>query len=587
MIINDLQWKIGGEAGFGIMTTGLIFSRICSRGGLKTFAYPEYPSLIRGGHNTYQVYTSAKHASSQVHDVHLLVALNKETVALHADELIDGSAVIYDPKDFEKEEGGMPAIEGKNIVWVPVEMSRLITEHKAPRVERNTISIGASFGLFNYPWEIVEGVIRDWFGKKKPELADSNVALAKAGYEAVAEHAKQFTYDLEPLPDPEKELVISGNAAAALGALKAGMKFYAAYPMTPSSDFLSYFAKHENSMDLVVKHTEDEIAAINMTIGAGFAGARAMVATSGGGFALMGEALGMAGLAEVPIVVINGQRPGPSTGLPTWTSQADLRFVLHASQGEFPRIVLAPGDVEECFRMTFDAFNLAEKYQTPVVILLDKYNQQSWQSVAPFDTTALKVDRGFLLDESQVTEHANDDEHFLRHKYTEDGISPRCIPGTPGGRHIASSYEHEETGYTTEDEAETVRQNDKRFKKLETFLAQDAKGPEMFGPKDAAVTVVGWGSTKLPAMHMLRLAEKQNLSINYLHFTYIDPLPVEHVAGAFEKAGKTLCVEGNKLGQFEGFIAEHTGITMDAHFRKYGGRPFYPEEILAKAQELL
>lgn len=582
MNTNRLQWKIGGEAGFGIMTTGLVFSRACIRGGLKTFAYPEYPSLIRGGHNTYQVFVDGTQATAQIHAVHLLVALNTETLSVHTDELIDGSAVIYDPEDFKK---NAPAVEGKNIIFVPVDLSGIVKQQNASRVARNTVALGASFGLLGYPWEIVEGVIHDWFGRKKPELAQANIDLTKAGYDAVAGKYPQYEYTLTP-QTAAAQMVISGNGSVAMGAMKAGMKFYAAYPMTPSSDILGYLARQEEKMGLVVKHTEDEIAAMNMIIGAGFAGVRAMTGTSGGGFALMVEALGMAGIAEVPCVVIMGQRPGPSTGLPTWTCQADLRFVLHASQGEFPRIVLTPGDAQECFYATFEAFNLAEKYQTPVVVLVDKYVQESWKSVEPYDTSKLVVHRSKLLTQEQLDALVKSDGKFLRYEHTADGISRRSVPGQAHGVHIASSYEHSPEGYTTEADDETTAQNDKRFQKMQTFLKEDAKGPVFYGPENADVTVVGWGSTKQPALEALRMAQEQGISMNYLHFVYIDPLPVDAVHAAFAKTKKTVCVEGNKLGQLEGWLREQTGIQMHANFHKYGGRPFYPEDIVAKVQSL-
>ena len=583
MTVNSLQWKIGGEAGMGIMTTGLLFSRICTRGGLQVFAYPEYPSLIRGGHNTFQVHVSAERAWSQIRSIHLLVALNKETVDLHVDALADGAAIIYDPADFENEQPDTG--NTKNVVLVPVPMSAMIKEYGGHKVERNTISVGASFALLDHPWELVEEVIRDWFSGKKPELVESNVSFAKMGYEAIAEKNADFAHRLEVIEDAPEYMVISGNDSASIGAIKAGMKFYAAYPMTPSSSFLGYFARKENDYNLVVKHTEDEIAAMNMAVGAGYAGVRAMTATSGGGFALMTEALGLAGIAEVPVVAVVGQRPGPSTGLPTWSSQGDLRFVLHASQGEFPRIVLTPGDVEECFRMTHEAFNLAEKYQLPVIIVVDKYNQAS-ESVEQFSTEGLAINRGKLLSQEELDAIVEKSGEFLRYEYTENGISKRALPGMKGGRHVGTSYEHEENGYTTEDEEETVKQFDKRFKKLETYLAEDAQGPTLYGPAEAAVTLVGWGSTKLPAMQMLQTAEKEGVSVNYLHFTHIDPLPKEAALTALEGAKKTICVEANKLGQLEGWLREHTGFTMDSHFRKYGGRPFYPEELLEQAKEL-
>lgn len=567
------------------MTTGLVFSRACIRGGLRVFAYPEYPSLIRGGHNTYQVHVNAEQSTSQIHDVHLLVALNKETVGIHMDALVDGAAVIYDPADFK--DGAPVASEEKNVVFVPVELTKITKEMEVNRVARNTIALGASFGLLGYPWEIVQKVIEDWFGKKKPQLTEANVAVTKAGYDAVAGKYPQYEYRLEPVTGTPEQLVISGNGAIAMGAMKAGLKFYAAYPMTPSSDILGYLSKNERRMNLVVKHTEDEIAAMNMIIGAGFAGVRAMTGTSGGGFALMAEALGMAGIAEVPCVIVMGQRPGPSTGLPTWTCQSDLRFILHASQGEFPRIVLTPGDVNECFYMAHEAFNLAEKYQTPVFILVDKYVQESWTSTPVFKTDHLKINRGKLLTQEMLNDSIAKDGDYLRHKHTEDGISPRALPGMDGGRHIASSYEHWESGATTEDEIETTKQNDKRFRKMELFLKEDAKGPAVFGPAVADVSIVGWGSTKQPALEAVRMAQQQGLSMNYIHFTYIDPLPVAQVKEVFATTKKTLCVEGNKLGQLEGWIREQTGIVMDANFHKYGGRPFYPEEIIAKVKALV
>ncbi|MFH1426465.1 MAG: 2-oxoacid:acceptor oxidoreductase subunit alpha [Candidatus Kerfeldbacteria bacterium] len=583
MVINRMQWKIGGSAGEGIMTTGMIFSKVCARAGLKTCAYPEYPSLIRGGHNTYQIFVNDKHATSQLRDVHLLVALNKESIALHIDELIDGSAVIYDPDDWGDE---TPSVEGKDVIMVPVEMTKFAKEHEVDKVARNTVALGASFGMLGLSLENLEGVIQDWFGKKKPELVDENMEQAEAGYEAVAGKYEQFGYRLERKKG-KPQTVISGNAAIAIGAIKAGMKFFAAYPMTPSSDILSYLAKKEKDYNLVVKQTEDELAAMNMIIGAGFAGVRSMTATSGGGFALMTEALGMAGIAETPCVVVMGQRPGPSTGLPTWGGQGDLNQVLGASQGEFPRIVLAPGDPKECFYLTHEAFNLAEKYQAPVVILVDKYNQQTWLSMPHFKTSNLKLERGKMMAQKDLDKIIGAGSEYLRYKHTDDGISPRTLPGMANGRHVASSYEHFENGHTTESEEETVKQYDKRFKKMETFVENDAEGPKYYGTEDALVTVVGWGSTKLPAIEMLRLAEEEDVPVNYLHFTYIDPLPKEKVFEAFAHTHKTLCVEGNKLGQLENWLKQQADITMNGNFHKYGGRPFYPEEMLEKVKEML
>ncbi|MFA5994985.1 MAG: 2-oxoacid:acceptor oxidoreductase subunit alpha [Patescibacteria group bacterium] len=584
MITNKLQWKIGGEAGFGIMTTGVIFSKICTRGGLRTFAYPEYPSLIRGGHNTYQVTIDAQQATSQIHNVHLLVALNKASVTAHAYELMNGAAVIYDPADFAEE---APNLVGKEIVWVPVAMNDILKAKGAERIARNTIAIGASFGLLNYPFEYIEQVLKDWFGVKKPKLVEDNLVLAKAGYDATYQKYANYQFQLEPIKENARHMVLSGNRAIALGALQAGMKFYAAYPMTPSSDILGYMAKVERDMNIVVKHTEDEIAAMNMIIGAGMAGVRAMTGTSGGGFALMTEALGMAGMAEVPIVTVMGQRPGPSTGMPTWTAQGDLRMTLHASQGEYPMIVLAPGDIEECFYYTYKAFNLAEQYQLPVIILVDKYVQESWQSVVPFDTSKLKINRGKVVAQAELDKILANKEKFLRYKLEPDGISARSLPGMAGGRYIATSYEHDEYSTTTELEHEVTAQYDKRFKKLDTFLRNDSEAPKLYGEPNAAVTIVGWGSTKLTVLETLRLAKEQNISVNYLHFVQIQPLPVQAVQQAFANAKKTICIEGNKTGQLEGWLKQQADVKCTKSLHKYGGRPFYPEEILEQVKKLL
>lgn len=583
MTNNKMQWKIGGEAGFGIMTTGLVFSKICTRAGLKVFAYPEYPSLIRGGHNTYQVFVNDTQATSQIKDVHLLVALNKESLGLHTGELVDGSAVVFDPDDFD---GETPSVEGKDIIFVPVEMTKITKEREVDRVARNTVAIGASFALLGMPFEMVEHTINTWFDKKKPELADENVAQAKEGYAAVEGKYEQFGYRLKPKKAKE-QTVLSGNAGISIGAVKAGMKLYAAYPMTPSSGILSYLAKLEPDYNIVVKQTEDELAAMNMVVGGGFAGVRSMTGTSGGGFALMTEAFGMAGIAETPCVVVMGQRPGPSTGLPTWGGQGDLNQVLGASQGEFPRVVLAPGDPEECFFAGFEAFNIADRYQLPVVILVDKYNQESWQSIPYPKTAGLKIDRGQLMTQKELDAAVKADGEYLRYKHTKDGVSPRAIPGMKGGNHIGSSYEHFQDGHTTEDEAEAEKQYDKRMMKLDAFLKKDFQGPVLYGPEEADVTVVGWGSTKLPAMEALRMAEEQGVSMNYLHFTYLYPMDEAIVKEALEKANALLCVEGNKLGQFEQLLYAHTGVKMNAGFHKYGGRPFYPEEILEQVTKLV
>lgn len=584
---NNLRWKIGGQAGYGIMSIGQTISRTFSRGGLVVIGYPEYPSLIRGGHNTTTIRVSADPIWSVDQKVEVLVALNKETVDLHVTELVPGGAIIYDPSDFKED----PSKTRSDITWIPVRMSDIVREHKAERVMRNMIATGGSMGLLGYPFALLEQSIRDGLGKKKgEEVAQLNIDMARVGYDAAAQHpaTASFGIKMSPLATPRPHIFLGGNPAICLGALAAGVQFVAGYPMTPSSSILTYLAKVEEKYGLVVKQTEDEIAAINMLCGAAFAGARSLNATAGGGFSLMVEALGMAGIMELPIVIVEGQRPGPSTGLPTWTCQADLQFVISASQGEFPRLVVAPGDVNECFYETANVFNLADKYQLPAIILTDKHLAETYTSVAPFDQTKVTIDRGLLQTAEQAQElmQKNQWKEFHRHLVTESGVSPRALPGTPGAMHISSSYEHDETGWTIEEADKVQAQYDKRMRKLEG-LRTDMPGPQWFGPPEADLTVLCWGSTKYAAMQAMQDLAEEGIRINVLHYTYVFPVKVEETIAALRRAKIVLNVEGNATAQFAQLLRAHTSCVFENNLLKYDGRPFYPEEIIAKVKELL
>ena len=386
---NNLSWLIGGQAGYGIMRSGMIFARTVLRGGLYVFVNNEYPSLIRGGHNTVKVRVSPEEIFSQIDYVDLLVALNKETVQLHIPELHDGSGIIYDEDTIKIDGIDLPA--GIKLFSVP--FKKIIKELGLKEIVMNTIGISASFGILGYDLALLLSVLEDEF-KGKPEIIEMNKKAAEAGYNYAKErYNSNFDYSLEPVSIGKKRLLLTGNEAVALGAIKAGLKLYAAYPMTPASSILHYLVAKQQEMNLVVFQTESEIAAINAAIGAAFAGVRAMTGTSGGGFALMTEALGLAAMTETPLVVMVSQRPGPSTGLATRTAQGDLRFVLHASQGEFPRFVIAPGDVNEAFYYTAEMFNLVEKYQVPGIILIDKYLSESSKTTDTLNEDKIKIDR--------------------------------------------------------------------------------------------------------------------------------------------------------------------------------------------------
>jgi len=367
-----------------------------------------------------------------------------------------------------------------------------------------------------------------------------------------------------------------------MAAIAAGCKFYCAYPMTPSSTILHYLAAKSEKSQMVVKHAEDEISVINMALGASWAGVRSMTGTSGGGYALMVEAVSLAGITEMPIVIAMGQRPGPATGMPTWTEQGDLLFILHSGHGEFPKIILAPGDMEETYRLTLEAFNLADIYQTPVFILVDKYLQEGHQSVEEFriKNLELKINRGKLLSDKDLQNITN----YKRYQITDDGISPRALPGMKNVLHQVNSYEHLEDGHTTEEENERTKQVDKRNRKTTTFLAQDAKLPVLYGKKEAALTIIAWGSMKGPILQAMQGNEDK---FNLLHFTYLWPMPSEPVTKILKDCRKTLLVENNSTGQLGQLLKMVTGIGIDNRLLKYSGRPFYPEEILEKIKETL
>jgi len=581
-VANTLSWKLGGEAGFGIMSAGLIFAKACSRGGLNVFVINEYPSLIRGGHNVSHVWVMEREITSQYYPVDLLVALNKETVKLHKHEINPEGGIIYDGDKIPL----TAEVLGRNdLNLYPVPLEKIAVETGERDIMRNTVALGASIALVDYDLEMLKGVIRDNFASKGDKVVNPNLAAAKAGYDYIKENypTNSFRRTLNKLEGKEPKLLVSGNEAIALGAIQGGCKFYSAYPMTPASSILHFMAANERKCGMVVIQTEDEIAAIHMAIGAGYAGARSMVATSGGGFSLMTEALGLAGQTETPVVIVVAERPGPATGLATWTAQGDLRFVIHAAQGEFPRLVAAPGDMEECFYTTIDAHNFAARYQVPVIILSDKYLSESSKSLKKFNVSNVKLDRGCLarpedLEAEEVT--------FKRYEFTETGISIRSFPGQKGGIHNVGGEEHDVYGFMSEDAENRRKMMEKRMRKLQ-LAAKELPKPKLYGDESSDVLVIGWGSTKCPMLEAMRVLEEDSLKVKYLHLIWMLPFPTEEVRKHMDSSQKTVLVEGNFTAQLGSLIRENTGKKVDHKILKYDGRPFYPEDIVRGMKEVV
>lgn len=620
MQTNDLTWMIGGEAGFGIQSAGNFFAMAANRGGLYAFGNPEYPSLIRGGHNSDCIRVRDRHVGIHKERLDLLLAMNKETLDLHLKEMVKGGGVVFDEETINMDDVRIP--EGVKMFNVP--LKKLAAEAGKGDITRNTVGVGACLGLVNYDMEIFYDILREEFARKGEEVVKNNIAAAKAGYDYVqTNYAGQFDYELKKIEGRPRKMLLTGNNAISLGALKAGCKLVAEYPMTPSTAILHDMAAYAKDYNVIVKHTEDEIAAINMAIGAGWAGVRAMTATAGGGYSLMVEAIGMAGMCEIPVVCVEVQRPGPSTGLPTRTEQADLQFILHSSQGEFPRIVIVPGDYNECFYHTFQAFNLAEKYQLPVLVVSDKHLSESVQTVEPYDVSGLKVERGKLLSQKELDgllaqsreflagvdggtlvqkgfggmaakeNYISPDGNYLRYKITDDGISPRTLPGMPGGIHRAATDEHDETGDLTETEENRTMMVDKRARKLDAAL-KELPAPQLVGPGgmfaeagEADVTFVTWGSPKEAVLEVLELLKADGIKADLLQIVYMIPFHTAEITALLEKSRRVIGVEQNSEAQLCALIREKTGFVVKEKILKYSGRQFTAHEIYDKAKALI
>lgn len=566
---------IGGEAGFGIMTTGVVFSKIASRLGFNIFDYVEYPSLIRGGHNAYEINVADFELNHLKPIIDVLVCLNKETFDKHSTRLTKESIVVYDENEFK--------IEGE-YKKVSVPFKNIVTELKGQAVMKNIVALGASLAVVGAKLDELLKLIEEQFARKGKEVIDLNQQFARRGYD---EALKSFTNPNQWLvkkENVEDKLILTGNDAFSLSSVISDCRFYCAYPMTPSSSVLTNLAAWQEKNNMVVRHAEDEISVINTAIGASFAGVRSSVGTSGGGFALMVEAISLSGITEIPIVIFLAQRPGPATGMPTWTEQGDLLFTVHAGHGEFPKIVLTPGNQEEMIELTGKAFNLADIYQLPVIVVSDMYLSEGHKSVKKSFVDAViktyKINRGKLIREMSNPEPKT--KNFLRYKLTNDGISDRLIPGTKGYYYQANSYEHVEDGHTTEEAQPRIDQVNKRAKKWQAYLNQDFELPKYFGEKEAKIVFVSWGSNYGAILEAQKQLSEKGVKTGFWHFTHVYPLDKEKIKSLFEKDKKYILVENNSWGQFGKLLTMETGVEIENKILRYDGRPITAEYIISK-----
>ncbi|WP_299286041.1 2-oxoacid:acceptor oxidoreductase subunit alpha [Thermoflexus sp.] len=600
-----VSWMIGGPQGSGINVAAETLAKAFSRGGLHVFANIEYHSNIMGKHSYYRVRVSEEPVHAPVDEVHLLAALDEETLFGdhhhnpefpthhgHVHEVVPGGGIIYDAdlgdirERLGRDDLRLYPVPYFEMIRRALEPFGKAAEYRQYDIMRNTVALGATLAVLDYDFDLVAEVIREQFKGRRARLADLNIQALRVTYDYVHEHfGNDFPWKVRRRERRPDQILIRGVQAVALGKLQAGLGVQTYYPISPATDESTYLEAVQSRYNVVVIQTEDEISAINMAVGAAHAGARASTSTAGPGFALMPEGIGFAAITEAPgLVVFLYQRGGPSTGLPTRTEQADLGFALHPAHGEFPHIVIAPGDVVEAFYDSFEAFNWADRYQMPVIVLVDKYLASSYVTVPRFNTRNLVIDRGvrYRPDGQQ--------DGYLRHAVTESGISPWVVPGTEGVVFWTTSDEHNPKGHISEGVLHRVEQMDKRMRKLELAAREipDSKKFTLHGPEDAQVTLVGWGTTKGAILDALEeLSAFNGLTFNFLQIRMMRPFPAEPVGAILRRARRVILIENNYSGQLGNLIREMTGFRIPHRVLKYDGRPFTVNEIIEGVRRAL
>ena len=619
--MKEVNWMAGGPQGSGVDSAANIFGRACGYGGLYVYGRREYHSNIKGLHSYFHLRISNSEVSANVNDVNLLAAFDAETVVRHITEVVSGGGIIVDKDQISTKIFNIPTLphefkhefrlylekkglgdslsdllaeaekSGVRVFQVPYmdllkQVANKLGIEQLSKVMRmiNVLTLGVSFGLLDYDENLVEKAIRTFFSEK-PKIVDMNILALRAAYGYAKQVFKNsFEHKLEKIDSIEERVFISGNQAVALGKVLGGCRIQTYYPITPAADESEYLEAHEiikTKSDewkgaIVVIQTEDEIAAVNMASGAALTGTRAATSTSGPGFSLMVEGLSWAGNNEVPVVVTYYQRGAPSTGLPTRHGQDDLRFAIHAGHGEFPRVVLASGDIRECFYDAATAFNYAEKYQLPVIHLIDKAIGNSSQAYPIFNADRFEIQRSEVIDEAKLQIGV-----YKRFLFTENGISPRVLLGTKNGIHWYTGDEHNEFGHISEEPTNRTLMVEKRMKKLETIEKEVPVTDKVnfFGDESAKNMIVSWGSPKGAILEALHKLIEEGFSLGFIQVRMVHPLPKEYITGMLQKAQKIIDVEMNYSGQLGGIIKEETGIPMSSYILKYNGRPMTTTEV--------
>lgn len=580
---DQLSWMVGGQQGEGIESTGNVLSAVLNRLGYHVYGYRHFSSRIKGGHTNFKIRIANQRVLAMQDQVDVLVAFDQDSVNKNADQLHNGSVVIVDGNG--DKEVSVPENRDVQVLYIP--MTQLAKDAGAV-IMKNMVGAGASAALLGIDTTHFEEQIAEQFGHKGDRLVQANRTAFHAGHEsALGQISDREALRLAP-GDGRRRHLMSGDEAVAFGALAGGCRMVAAYPITPATEVMHWMIGKLPKYGGVVVQAEDEIAAITMTIGASYSGVRAMTSTSGPGFSLMMEALGYAGMIEAPLVIVDVQRGGPSTGMPTKHEQSDLFEILYGSHGDMPRIVLAPTTVEECFYYGAEAFNLAEKYQTPVIIALDLALGLCMQTVEDLDFDRVKIERGSLVTQDDLDKLNGDP--FKRYAFTEDGVSPRSIPGLKGGLHLATGVEHDETGHITEDRINRIHMMEKRLRKIAGVPTDNGMAFEYHGNGSPDLLLLGWGSATGPIGEAAQVLQSEGINVSHAAVKYLSPLPVAALLETIGKAGKVIVIENNAQGQLCQVLRQELDAVDKSKLQmllKYDGVPFVASEIAAHCKEVL
>jgi 2-oxoglutarate ferredoxin oxidoreductase subunit alpha len=563
---EDVSIVICGEAGQGIQTVESILVQAIKMGGYHVFSSKEYMSRVRGGENSTEIRVSSKRLNSYVERIDILLALSQGAIE-HLHQRITLETLILG------DEKSLKSVSEYDTIEIPLFKS---AEELGGPIFSNVIAAGVISRILNISPEIFNEIITRMFSRKGEKIVEKDLEAGKKGHEIGEQLIKsgKIKIQLEKDPQIKDELLLSGTEAVGMGCLAGGCNFMSSYPMTPSTPLQMFMAQNGVEFDLIFEQAEDEIAAINMSIGAFYAGARSMIATSGSGFALMEEAIGLSGMIETPVVIYVGQRPGPAVGLPTRTSQEDLNLTLYSGPGEFARIIFAPGKFEDAFKLSQLAFNLADKYQIPVFILSDQYFAECFYNIPSLDLSDVKIENHIV----------KTDENYKRYHLTTDGVSPRGIPGFGKGVVVVDSDEHDEEGHITEDLGLRAKMVEKRFTKKMEKIREEIIPAELVGNKDYEILVLGWGSTYGTIREVVYHLNSDKIA--FLHFKQVYPLSTDTL-NYLKKARKTIIFENNVSSQFGNLIKLELGFDVDETVLKYDGMPFSVEEVTEKLEKLL